>query len=88
MALPAFYRAVVSLTELLGFDALFAEMILGIGLALVLGNGFAWWKNARGERPADAEGDFRRGRVIFLMTVGLVMAVWGAASVFAPSTTG
>lgn len=74
----------MSLTELLGFDSLFAEMILGIGLALVLGNGFAWWKHARGERPAEADGEFRRGRVAFLMVVGVVMTAWGAVSVFAP----
>lgn len=74
----------MSVTELLGLDALFAEMILGIGLALLLGNGFAWWKHLRGERPADSDGEFRRGRVIFLMAVGLVMAAWGAVSVFAP----
>jgi hypothetical protein len=67
--------------DILGLDSLFAEMILGIGLALVLGNAYALWKHRRGERPADADGDIRMGRVMFLMTVGLVMAVWGGLSV-------
>ncbi len=74
--------------EILGLDALFAEMILGLGLALVIGNGFAWWKNSRGERPVEADGEFRRGRVVFLLVVGIVMATWGAASIFGPSPAG
>lgn len=68
------------MSELLGFDTLFAEMILGIGLALVVGNGLAWWKHRRGERPADAVGAYRPGRVRFLTGVGFLMAVWGLAS--------
>lgn len=69
--------------EILGLDSLFAEMILALGLALVAGNGYALWKHRRGERPDRSEGDFRTGRVIFLMTVGVLMAVWGTASVLA-----
>ena len=68
------------MSEILGFDTLFAEMVFAIGLALVLGNAFAWWKHRRGERPDDAAGEYRPGRVLFLMTVGAVMAVWGLAS--------
>jgi len=71
--------------EILGLDALFAEMVLGLGLALIIGNGLAWWKHRRGERPAEAAGEFRRGRVIFLSLVGVLMAVWGAASIFGPA---
>lgn len=68
------------MAEILGFDTLFAEMILGLGLALLLGNLFAWWKHSRGERPADAEGEYRGGRVAFLGMVGVLMTVWGIAS--------
>lgn len=71
------------MTDILGLDDLFAEMVLGLGLALLLGNGYAWYKHTRGERPEGVEGEFRRGRVWFLMTVGALMAVWGAVSVFA-----
>ncbi|HJR91684.1 MAG TPA: hypothetical protein VJ938_04545 [Acidimicrobiia bacterium] len=68
--------------DILGLDAIFAEMVLGLGLALIVGNGLAWYKASRGDRPKGVEGEFRRGRVMFLMTVGVLMAVWGAASVF------
>lgn len=70
--------------EILGLDSLFAEMILGIGVALVGGNLFALWKHRRGERPKGVEEDapFRTGRVIFLAVVGTIMAVWGGLSVF------
>ena len=38
------------MSELLG-DTLFAELTLGLGLALMVGNGYAWYKASRGERP-------------------------------------
>ena len=69
--------------EILGLDSLFAELILVLGLALLLGNGFAIWKHRRGEAPEGSDvAAFRSGRVAFLMAVGLVMTVWGAVSVF------
>lgn len=71
--------------DILGLDTLFAEMVLGIGLALVAGNLFALWKHRRGERPEGSEADapFRAGRVAFLTVVGVLMAIWGGVSVFA-----
>jgi len=68
--------------EALGIDSLFAEMTLGLGLALIVGNGLALWKHRRGEKPKGATGSFRKGRAGFLMTVGLLMSTWGALSVF------
>jgi hypothetical protein len=68
--------------EILGLDAIFAEMTLGLGLALVGGNMLAWWKHRKGERPEGAEGEFRAGRVMFLTSVGVLMAAWGVASIF------
>lgn len=69
--------------DLLGLDSLFAEMVLGIGLALVVGNGWALWKRRQGRRPEGAVGEFRPGRVAFLMAVGVLMAVWGGVTLFA-----
>ena len=70
------------MSDVLGLDAIFAEMVLGLGLALVIGNGLAWWRFRHGDQPKGVEGEFRPGRVYFLMTVGVLMAIWGAASVF------
>lgn len=70
------------MADILGLDTLFAQMVLALGLALLLGNGYAWVKNRRGERPAGAEGELRTGRVAFLLVVGVVMTIWGAISVF------
>jgi len=68
--------------DILGLDSLFAQMIAGLGLALIVGNGYAWYRHAQGRDPEDAEGPFRTGRVAFLMVVGVVMTAWGVASLF------
>jgi len=70
--------------EALGLDSLFAEMIFAIGLAVVAGNGYAYYQHRRGERPDDADEDarFNTGRVVFLSTIGSLMAIWGGISIF------
>ena len=70
------------MTEALGLDEIFAEMVLGLGLAILVGNGLAWYRHRRGEKPEGAQGEFRTGRVWFLLVVGMLMTAWGAASVF------
>jgi hypothetical protein len=73
----------VGVADILGLDILFAQMVLAIGVALVLGNGFAWWKHRRGEAPEGADvSTFRAGRVAFLTVVGVLMTAWGALTVF------
>lgn len=67
--------------DIFGLGSLFPEVVLALGLAMVLGNGFAIWKNRRGETPKGVEGEFRPGRAWFLGTVGVLMTIWGAASV-------
>lgn len=68
--------------DVLGLDEIFAELVLGLGLALIVGNGLALYRHRRGERPDGVEGEFRSGRVAFLLVVGVLMATWGAVSVF------
>jgi len=73
--------------DILGLDSLFAELVTGLGLALLVGNGLAWWKHRKGQRPTGVAGEFRRGRVIFLLVVGVLMTLWGVASIVTRETT-
>jgi len=66
--------------DLLGLDSLLAQLILAVGAALVAGNGWAIIQSSRGRRPKEAEGEFRRGRALFLLLVGVLLTTWGAAS--------
>jgi hypothetical protein len=68
-------------TELLGIDDILPELVIGLGLALLIGNGLAWWKNRQGETPEGVtDAAYRPGRVRFLMSVGVVMTIWGVIS--------
>ena len=66
--------------DILGLDSLVAEMVTGLGLALIVGNLLAWRKHREGETPAGVSGAYRAGRVRFLLVVGLLMTVWGLSS--------
>lgn len=69
---------VTSVGDLFDFENLIPELILALGLALLLGNGLAWFKHRRGEVPGGvAEAQYRPGRVRFLMAVGVLLTIWG-----------
>jgi len=79
---PTYLATVTGLMDIIGFDQIFPELIFGVGLALLIGNGLAMWKHRKGERPEGVEGEFRPSRAWFLSSVGVLMAVWGAVSIF------
>jgi len=69
--------------DIFDFDNLLPELILALGLALLIGNGFAWWKHRKGEAPDGVdEAQYRPGRVRFLSLVGLLLTIWGAVTLF------
>lgn len=72
-----------SVADLFDFENLLPELVLALGLALLIGNGLAWWKHRRGEAPEGVEdAQYRPGRVAFLSVVGAILAVWGAVTLF------
>lgn len=67
-----------AVSDFFDVGTLLPELITGVGLALLLGNGLAWWRHRRGETPAGVEGaGYRSGRVLFLLVVGLIITTWG-----------
>ncbi len=70
----------MTITELLGLDDLLAQMILAVGAAMVLGNGFAIFQHSRGRHPKGESGKFRAARAWWFVVVGLLITLWGFAS--------
>jgi hypothetical protein len=67
--------------DIFDFENLLPELIIGLGLALIVGNGLAWWRHRQGRVPQGVENpQYRGGRVVFLMVVGALMTAWGAVS--------
>ena len=72
-----------SAIDILGLDTLLAQLILAVGAAMVLGNGFAIYQAKRGNAPKGVEGTFNTVRAWWLLSVGVLIAVWGIASLAA-----
>lgn len=70
----------MTITELLGLDDLLAQMILAVGAAMVLGNGFAIYQHHRGNHPKGETGEFRASRAWWLLGVGALITFWGIGS--------
>ena len=68
------------MVEVLGLDTLLGQFVLALGLAMVLGNGYAIYQNRRGAKPKGEEGEFRAGRAYWLFGIGSVMTLWGTAT--------
>jgi hypothetical protein len=68
------------MSDIFGLDTLVAQMVLALGAALLIGNGYALLMARRGVRPKGAQGELRTSRAIFLAAIGAVMAWWGLGS--------
>ena len=69
--------------DIFNLNELLAQLILALGAALVLGNGYALLQARRGNKPKGLDGEIRRGRAWWLIAVGLVITVWGLGSLIA-----
>ena len=76
-------QANTDIQEILNLDLLIKQLALALGLAMVLGNGYAIYKNRKGDKPKDEEGDFRKGRAYWLLGVGILISAWGGISLAA-----
>ncbi len=67
----------------IGVDTLLADLTVALGLAVLIGNGLAFYKARKGEKPegVDEEAQFRPSRAIFLMGAGIVITLWGIGSI-------
>lgn len=67
--------------DIFDFNTLLPQLVLALGLALLVGNGLAWWKHRKGEAPKGVEAaTYRPGRVLWLMVVGVILTVWATIS--------
>jgi hypothetical protein len=73
-------QASTDIQDIFALDLLIKQLALALGLAMVLGNGYAIYKNRKGDKPKDEEGEFRPARAYWLLTVGILIATWGAVS--------
>jgi hypothetical protein len=64
-------------------DLLIKQLALALGLAMVIGNAYAIYKNRKGDKPKDEQGDFRPGRAYWLLGVGTLITLWGGISLLA-----
>ena len=71
------------MVDILNLNTLLAQLVLALGAGLVVGNGAAIWSDFKGRRPKHAQGEFRPARAWFLLAVGLLIGVWGLASLLA-----
>lgn len=77
---PHYRSGVAQIQEILDLNLLIKQLALALGLAMVLGNGYAIIQHRRGRSPKGEAGEFRTARAWWLLGVGVVITVWGTAS--------
>jgi hypothetical protein len=70
----------VDFVEVLDLDRMLVLMVLAIGVAMLVGNGFAVWQHHKGNKPKGEDGEFRPARAYWLIAVGLIMTTLGLLS--------
>jgi len=70
----------MTVEQLFDVSLLVKQIALAFGAAMVLGNGFAIIQHHRGVSPKGERGEFRAVRAYWLLSVGLLISAWGAAS--------
>ncbi len=73
----------MDILEALGLDDLLAQFVLAIGAAMWLGNAFAIYQSKRGRSPKGVDTPFNVVRAWWLLSVGVLISLWGLISMFA-----
>jgi hypothetical protein len=69
--------------DIFDIEALLPQMILALGLAMIVGNGYAWLRYRRGEPPKGVDAArFRPGRVVWMLVVGTILSIWAGITLF------
>jgi hypothetical protein len=66
--------------QLVDLDLLMKQIAFAFGAAMVIGNLFAIIQHRRGKAPKGESGEFRAGRAYWLLSVGLLIGIWGGVS--------
>jgi hypothetical protein len=66
--------------QLVDLDLLMKQIAFAFGAAMVIGNLFAIVQHRRGKAPKGESGEFRAGRAYWLLSVGLLIGIWGGVS--------
>lgn len=74
------WGTVRKMPDIFDLNSLLAQLITALGLALVFGNGLAIIRSRQGRMPKGIDGEFRPARAWFLFSVGVVIGLWGIAS--------
>lgn len=63
--------------DIFDVDLLLPQMLLAVGLAMIVGNGIAWFNYRRGQTPKGVgEAQFRPGRAVWMLVVGTILSLW------------
>ncbi len=63
--------------DIFDVNLLLPQMLLAVGLAMIVGNGIAWFKHRRGQAPKGVgDAQFRPGRAVWMLVVGVILSVW------------
>jgi hypothetical protein len=69
--------------EFLDLSVLVKQLALALGVSMLIGNVYALYKHRRGHKPQYEEGEFRAGRAFWLISVGVLISLWGGLSLLA-----
>lgn len=69
--------------NLIDLGLLVKQIALAFGAAMAIGNLYAIVQHRRGNSPKGEQGEFQAVRAYWLLSVGILVAIWGGVSLLA-----